>query len=261
LRLEREKVIPSGADGSESTAAPAQPGVAAVDAPVAGDDTAADEREAATTATAASVSPLTDPQSTEERRRLERIDADVKAELENPAPERRFEPFIERYQGIAKQVEDDFARRYALARVDQLNDMNALVQTVRRVRSLADDAEAKRREFLEGRARIQTAVPPVLSGMDAQGELRVSALYPPGSRPQRYRLVDTGGPTDRTIGYVEIPRDSLIDVANFIGRYVGVRASSKRLQTGGVNPVPIFVARELVLLQLAPPAAGSSDQS
>jgi uncharacterized protein YgiM (DUF1202 family) len=261
LRVDREKVVPPATEGRESTADEVQPGATAADAPAAGDNAAADEREVATTAPAAAVTPLTDPQSTEERRRLEQIDADVRAELEKPAPERRFEPFIERYQEIAKQLEDDFARRYALVRIDQLQNMSALVQTLRRVRSLANDTEAKRREFLEGRARIQTAVPPVVSGMDAQGELRVSALYPPGSWPQRYRLVDTSGPTDRTIGYVEVPRDSSIEVADFIGRYVGVRALSKRLQTGGVNPVPIFVARELVLLRPAPRAAGSSDQS
>ena len=54
-----------------------------------------------------------------------------------------------------------------------------------------------------------------------------------------------------TIGYVEIPQGSTIDVAGFLGRYVGVVASAKRLQTGGVDPVPVYVARDLILLQPA----------
>ena len=186
---------------------------------------------------------------TAERGEVEKLDAEVRSELSKPAIERRLEPFIERYQQIAEQAKDDFTQRYARARVAQLTNMNELLLTVRNVRSLVDGTEERRREFLEDRARIRTAVVPVRSGLDAQGELRTSAVHPPGSWPRRYRLVNVSGPSERTVGYVEIPRGSVIEVSDFLGRYVGVRASAKRWQTGGVYPVPIFVARELVLLQ------------
>jgi hypothetical protein len=37
---------------------------------------------------------------------------------------------------------------------------------------------------------------------------------------------------------------------------VGVRASAQRVQIGGVNPIPIYIARELVLLE--PPTKNDS---
>jgi hypothetical protein len=55
-------------------------------------------------------------------------------------------------------------------------------------------------------------------------------------------------PAERTIAYVEVPGNSTVDAETMIGQYVGVRASAKRWQQGAVNPVPIFVVRELVAL-------------
>lgn len=183
------------------------------------------------------------------RRELEEVDDAARAELTKPIAERRFQPLIARYQAVADRGGDGLDRQYALARVAQLSQMKALIDTVRRMRKLDEQAESQRREFLDGRAKIREAMPPIPKELDAQGELRVSALYPPGSVPRRYRLVDPAGVGQRTIGYVEIPQDSSITVEDFLGRYVGVRAAAKRLQTGGVNPVPIYVAGELILLQ------------
>jgi len=183
------------------------------------------------------------------RKTLDEIDAATRAELTKPVGERRFDPLIERYQTIASQEEEDFARRYAQARVEQLTNMAALVGTVQRMGTLTAEVESKRNAFLVERGNIRETLPPIPTALDAQGELRVSALYPPGSVPARYRLVDTTGPVERTIGYVEIPPGSTITVDAYLGRYVGVRASAKRLQQGGVGAVPIFVAGDLTLLR------------
>ena len=43
---------------------------------------------------------------------------------------------------------------------------------------------------------------------------------------------------------------------DYLGRYVCVRAAEKRLLAGGVNPVPIYVVSELVILE--PPAGEPS---
>ena len=48
---------------------------------------------------------------------------------------------------------------------------------------------------------------------------------------------------------MEIPRELRLDVSDYLGRLVGVRASAKFLETGDVNPIPIVVAEELVLLE------------
>jgi len=214
---------------------------------------------AETTASASQRSPFAAYEPTTERRELEELDTEVRSELAKPAVERRLKPFIARYQKVAKGSEDDFARRYAQARVNQLTDMDELLETVRNVRGLVDGADQRRREYLEERAKIRTAMPPARSGLDARGELRVSAVHPPGTWPRRYRLVNATAKPERTVGYVEIPRESTIDVSNFVGRYIGVRASAKRWQTGGVNPVPIFVARELVLLEPASAKPNKTD--
>lgn len=186
---------------------------------------------------------------TYERRQLNLIDADVEKELAVPVLERQYQPLIDRYAEIAGQEEDEFARRYAQARIDQLKNMAEAAETIRKVRSLSVQTDAQRRKYMEARAALPEVQVPVPSGLDAQGELRVSALYPPSSDPRRYRLVDPSEPPGRTIGYVDVPADSNLNVDQFIGRYVGVRAAQKRLQAGGVNPVPIYLAREIILLQ------------
>ena len=159
------------------------------------------------------------------------------------------------------QDNDPFAQRYAQTRIDQLTTMTKIAGTVRKVRTLSDQTDARRHEFLAERTSRRQAEVPKPSGIDARGELRVSALFPEGGLPRRYRLVDTATTTERTIGYVDIPADAEMDVSALLGRYVGVRASQKRLLAGGVNPIPIFVAREVVLLDSDVDGAGKTSQN
>ena len=88
--------------------------------------------------------------------------------------------------------------------------------------------------------------PAIGGGFDAVGELRLSMLYASNAFPNRYRLVEVDG--ERTIGYVEIPRDLMIDVDRFVGRRVGVRARDTRLQAEDVDPLMVYTVSELVLL-------------
>lgn len=184
-----------------------------------------------------------------DRAKLIELDALASVEIAKPVLERQFTKVITQYQTFATQTKDDFSRRYAQARVSQLSDMESVVATVRAMRRMNDRAQSKRRTYLEGRANIGEKRPPIPTELDAQGELRTSALYPPGTLPRRYRLVNTSRGVERTIGYVEIPTGSTLDVDAFLGRYVGIRAKAKRLQVGGVNPVPIFVVGDMVILQ------------
>ena len=183
------------------------------------------------------------------RDELKRLDALASAELAKTVAERQLDPVIAKYRSLANQDGDEFSKRYAEARIAQLSGMAKVVKAVRTMRRLSDAADSKRREYLEARAMIGSKLPSVPTELDAQGELRTSALYPVGTLPRRYRLVDTSGPADRTVGYVEIPVDSRIDVDRFLGSYVGIRATAKRLQRGGVNPVPIYVAGDIVPLK------------
>ena len=206
--------------------------------------------------------------SVSNRKRLEELDGEVRIELTKPLAERELRPFMERYQRIAETDSDTVNKQYADARVEHLRGMMAVLTSIRSLHGTDEKTEAIRQEYLRQRAGLPQYVrtkEPV--SLDEKGVLRVSALYPLDSEPKRLRLLDHAAAADRTLGYVEIPTGSSIDVQRFIGAYVGVRASSKRWQDGSVNPVPIYVASELVLLDaetgeaVAPETPGSTDES
>jgi len=180
---------------------------------------------------------------------LEAIDTAARAEMEKPLLERGFASVIVRYRAIVAQEENEFARQYAANRIERIEHLEKLIASVRRVHELTEKADAARREHLAQRARIRVVKPTVPGGFDAQGELRPSAAFASKTGPVRYRLVDTSTRTPRTVGYVEIPPNSDLSVKDFLGRYVGVRASEKRMLSNGVDPIPIYVAVELVILE------------
>jgi hypothetical protein len=200
-------------------------------------------------------SPLGVVRNTPQRKTLWEIDVETKAELAKPILERNFDSITKRYRVIAEQQEDGFARQYAEKRLEQIDNLVALTSTIQRMNDLDEKAQVLRRDHRSARAEMYTVMPPSPVGLDARGELRVSAAYAGGSTPRMYRLVDPAKPSGRTIGYVEVPSDLTIRIEDYLGRYVGVRASEKRILTGGVDPVPIYVVSEFVILE--PPASGS----
>jgi hypothetical protein len=149
---------------------------------------------------------------------------------------------------LRAQTTDPYSQAYAEARIDQIADLQDMIDAVRHVRDLREQVKAARTDGLADRANIRPRPVPVSGGFDAQGELRLSAVYSSGIGPKRYRLVDPSKSPIRTIGYVEIPRGSNIRAEDFLGRLVGIRAVEIRLETGNVDPIAIFVASEIVPL-------------
>ncbi|UCE59583.1 MAG: hypothetical protein JSU63_19335 [Phycisphaerales bacterium] len=234
---------------------PSEPATSVV-AESTGPDAAATEKVAEASETPDS--PFVDLPLTEERQELEKLDVATREEAAKPLLERRFDDYLKGYKRISEQSEDEIAQRYARLRIQQIERMSELADSVRKIRNLGEQTESKRREYLAKRMTLPKMSPLRPSGLDAEGELRESALYPPGSDPRRYRLIDAQEPGVRTIGYVEIPYESTIDVESFLGRYVGVRASKTHLLSGSVDPLPIYLASELVLVQ---PGTGSEDMA
>ena len=70
----------------------------------------------------------------------------------------------------------------------------------------------------------------------------------------RYRIVDpdSQGQIPRTLAYVEIDPQSEIEPAAFLGRFVGVRARGEHLLEGSVDPMVIYTAAEIVILEEVP---------
>lgn len=180
---------------------------------------------------------------------LDEADKQAREESAKDAGQRNFAAIVTKYEEVAGQGDDEYARQYAASRLEEIRTISDLAAAVDKVNKLHGDAEAKRREFMEGRATMPALTEPVPRGAQVQGELRISALYPPGSAIVRYRLVDPLADKDRTIAYVEIPPGSPIKIEGYVGRYVGVIAYEKRLHTASVDPVPIYIANELMLLE------------
>jgi hypothetical protein len=225
--------------------------------PSLADDLLEDSPERPVVASAEPASVFSALPPSQHRQELEKIDEATRAELKKPAFERDFSDVRSRYDAIAGQDEDDIARQYAVARIQQVDHMRQMIDAARATRKLDEVTEAERRRLLEERMAIPEVPLPEPGGLDAQGELRVSALYPLGSEPRRFRLVDPSSPNGRTLGYVEIPLGASINVQDFVGRFVGVRASDQVLQSGGVDPVPIYIASELVVLEPGKPQLSS----
>lgn len=194
-------------------------------------------------------SPLAAVPPTDRLRQLHAIEAGLELELTKPVYERQFDPLLARYRALVEQQEDeDVARRFALSRIQQINGMLDTRTVASQLRGLDEQADRHRREFLEQRMQIPMPPSPGPAALDAQGELRESAIYPPGTLPRRFRLVDPAGDGARTIAYVEIPAGSSLRPEEFVGRYVGIRASSKKAQEGSVDPIPIYVVGEIIYL-------------
>jgi len=195
------------------------------------------------------------------RSQVEQIDVDLKAELAKPLPARRLRPIMERFRPLAEQETDAFTRAYAEARIAQVSDLIDLIDAVQRLRNLREEVKSTRQEAQSERANIRPRKLTISGGFDAEGELRFSAVYDSPAGPQRYRLVDPSASPVRTVGYVEVPRDSSLDVSEFLGRRVGVRAREVKFQTGEVNPIAIYVLGDLVSLDSAPAIDAMSDDA
>ena len=190
-------------------------------------------------------------------RKLAELDAGLAKEFAKPVAERNLDSFISQYRLVAADATDEFVRQYAQRRIEELQTAIEATGSISHWKKIEEIAETKRREYRTARAAIPEAAPAAPS-IEAKGELRISALFPPGGTPERYRLVDPSTAGERTIAYVEIPAGSNIRVNDFLNKFIGVRALERRVQTGGVNPIPIYIADDLVLLE--PPDVQSSAQ-
>ena len=239
---------PAGSANADTTVPSAEPVSPASDA--------ADQQPATTIASAVPAKPSSKPAppraatatSEAQHRKLTELDTAVSKEYTKPVAQRNFESFMAQYRTIIAEAGDEFIQQYAQRRLEELQMALEATSSIDHWKKIEEIAAAKRREYRTARAAIPEA-PPAGPSIEAQGELRISALFPPGGSPERYRLVDPSTAGERTIAYVEIPSGSNIRVNDFLNKFVGVRALERRVQSGGVNPIPIYIADDLVLLE------------
>ncbi|MCK4660964.1 MAG: SH3 domain-containing protein [Phycisphaerae bacterium] len=194
----------------------------------------------------------------EYRSRLEALDARLKEEMGKPLEQRDFSELLPGFRELSEQDVDGYTKSYAGVRVRQIEAARDMIEGVRKVRQLREEVRSTRKDALAERSNLRPLPVRIEAGFDIEGELHPSALYSSPVGPQRYRLIDPDFTPPRTLGYVEIPPDSGLDARDFLGRRVGVRARERILQTGDVDPISIYVAAELVVLDR--PDKGTRDR-
>lgn len=182
------------------------------------------------------------------RDKLRAADAALKAEMDKPFFQRRMAPIMQQFQPLTEQETDLYSKLYAQRRIEQMEALTDAIKAVEEVNSLASEVTEVRRNALQARSTRPYISAEAPRGFDAKGELRESMIYASSIGPKRYRLVDPTQSTARTICYVEVPADLSIDMSAYLGRTVGIRARDKYLQTGDVDPIPVVVVEEIVVM-------------
>jgi SH3-like domain-containing protein len=182
------------------------------------------------------------------RAKLQTAEEAMLAELQKPMPERRFDEVRKLYEEIAAQGTDTVSSMFAQRRLAQIDTVLTRRDTLRQMRDLMDQVARDRKDALAGRNSVRPEMRLIERGFEAKGQLRESMIFDSPVGPRRFRLVDPKVATPRTLCYVEIPAESEIDVTRFIGQLVGIRARKQYLETGNVNPIPVVVVDEMVIL-------------
>jgi hypothetical protein len=176
---------------------------------------------------------------------LARIEADLKQTMEQSPSMRDLASLIERYQQFAGQAGESAFAKYAIARVEQLKNLDAIRKAKNRFAADADEIDAYRSRMGAERMKIMRArAEAALIKYDLEGELRRSYAFAPEKR--RYRLVDPQ--QQATIAYIDVPVDVHADVEHMIGRFVGIRVSGRRYSQAA--RIPIAVAASITDLTL-----------
>lgn len=188
------------------------------------------------------------------RNTIDQLESRLRKEYTRNILDRDLTPIIEGFQNLAKADTNEETIAYANYRAAQLIKVTQRVMALKRLNNLDREVKEQRKQFMIDRADMRPNPPLVTRDYAVTGRLLKSFAYTNPSGPRRFRLVEGDEPNTRTIAYVEIEPESNIDPELFMGRHVGVRARTKRLLQGAVEPVIIYTAAELVILEEAPVA-------
>ncbi len=234
--------------GSRLATATPQAAPAALTGNVTAPDAAKSDEHHAADASTPAPAKLPNLEPGKYREELAALDAAVDLEDQKPLLQRDYRSLIDRFKPLTEQNTDTYARTYAAARIAQFEHAMASAEAVRSLRDISGRIATKRKNALRVRNEIRAPAREIGGGFDAVGVMRPSVLFRSAAGPKWYRLVADDTSTLRTIGYIEIPDDLHLDPAAYLGRKVGVRARERRILTGDVDPLEVFVVAELVVL-------------
>lgn len=191
-----------------------------------------------------------DPRLTEENRvAITAIEAEITAEMAKPPAERVLEPMLGKLQELVRQSDDSVAKAYAEARMEQVRDQMEIAAAIAEMKQLRETAISQADAIARERAmqrlrRTEYRIDDIV----ARGTIQVSSVYAgTGGKAKRWRLMDDSTPP-RTIAYLELPPGSDIDMIDYYGKYVGIRAISYELLHGTVPPLPVFLVKQIEVI-------------
>ena len=187
------------------------------------------------------------------RDRIRRVENLIAAQTIKPPADQVFEPIVGELRPLAEQSADPVTQAWAKARMEQLQNQMELTAALGEMRALKDKATADANEIARRRAEMKRQMDDwMVNPIVARGEIRVSGLYTgAGGQAKRWRLVDPK--TERGIAYIEVPPNSSIDPVQFYGKFVGIEATSYQLQHGTVPPLPIFLVKNIKVMDANAP--------
>jgi len=158
-------------------------------------------------------------------KQIAELDKLYKAELAKPLMERQFGRIIEGFKTIAKQKQIPIAAAYALQRLELIDYQLQAQKGYHQLQQIQKQFEEQSRKIEEQKAQteLEKMKPPRL--YKSAGILRRSNIFTGPLMPKRYRLVEPD--REHTIAYVELAKNAKINIADFMGRYVGVYGSVK----------------------------------
>jgi len=202
---------------------------------------------------------------------IKALEAEIAAEAAKPLRDQEYTSILERLETLAAQEEDELTQKYAQARRKQIQQHVDLIDTLKRVETLTSTAIEKANTRQRERARIQAEEAISPDNIVATGEIEVSAIYRGQSnRPQRWRLVEKPDPSQRvrdvetfaprTVAYLELPANSTLDLNDYIGKYVGIRATKRRYIREAIPPIPVYTVEDVVVMEDRRPTGSTATQ-
>ena len=177
------------------------------------------------------------------------IEADIAAEKAKQVKQQNMTPILDKLKPLAVQTDDTVVQLYAQTRIRQLQSYVELIEAVEEMHSLHAKALTKAELLRQQRAKIKAEAAFSIDDIAVRGEVRVSSIYNgSGNRSLRWRIVERGVSPARTLAYIEVPKGSPIDPIQYYGRYIGVRASARRVMRGANPPLPIYTVQEIEVL-------------
>ena len=157
------------------------------------------------------------------KKEIERIKEELALEQEKPLAQQRLEPFVERFELLARRAKGDKAATlYCDAYADTLRQKIRDQQRIDELAKVKRDVEERQRAIGAGLAEIlhPPPRPPGELKPIAVGRLEKSYIFTGDMLEKWYRLVDPD--TRRTTAYLRIPAGNNLDVGELLGKRVGV---------------------------------------